>query len=99
MESSHDVREAIAAGHRDPVGFEDYVLERQERMRRLRIAARLVSALRAEFGTTARRRRQAVARRIAVDKMLSPALATLLGPEMLPAQAFEQDTIDALLAP
>lgn len=93
------VGEAIAAGHRDPVGFEDYVLERRERMRRLRIAARLVSTLRAEFGATARRRRQAVAHRVAVDKMLSPGLATLLGPEMLPAEAFEQDTIDALLAP
>ena len=93
------VGEAIAAGRRDPAGFEDYVLERRERMRRLRIAARLVSTLRAEFGPSARRRRQVVARRVAVDGMLSPGLATLLGPERLPAEAFEQNTIDALLAP
>jgi hypothetical protein len=34
-----------------------------------------------------------------VDKMLSPLPATLVGPERLPAAAFEQSTIDALLAP
>jgi hypothetical protein len=30
--------------------------------------------------------------------MLTPALATTAGPEMLPAEAFERRTIDALLA-
>jgi hypothetical protein len=31
--------------------------------------------------------------------MLSPAAAALVGPERLPAAAFDQTTIDALLAP
>jgi hypothetical protein len=31
--------------------------------------------------------------------MLSPFQASLVGPEKLPAAAFEQATIDALLAP
>ncbi|MFO1159345.1 MAG: NAD(P)/FAD-dependent oxidoreductase [Reyranellaceae bacterium] len=91
------VSEALLAGGRAAEVFADYVRERAERMRRLRIAARLVSTLRAEFGDAARRRRLAVGRRVAVDKMLSPALATLAGPENLPAEAFEQRTIDALL--
>jgi hypothetical protein len=34
-----------------------------------------------------------------IDKMLSPGPASLIGPEKLPAAAFEQRTIDALLAP
>jgi 2-polyprenyl-6-methoxyphenol hydroxylase-like FAD-dependent oxidoreductase len=92
------VSEAILAGHRHFGSFLDYADERRERMRRLRIAARLVSVLRAEFGDAARKRRLAVARRVMVDKQLSPALATLSGPETLPSEAFDQHTIDALLA-
>ena len=76
-----------------------YVEERLERMRRLRITASLAATLRAEYGEEARRRRQRAGRRARVDKMLSPIPAALVGPEKLPAAAFEQATIDALLAP
>jgi hypothetical protein len=55
--------------------------------------------LRAEYGEDARQRRQRVGRRVRVDKMLSPTPASIVGPEKLPAAAFEQSTIDALLAP
>lgn len=92
------VSEAILAGGRDRDAFRDYTAERLERMRRLRVTMRFLSTLRVEFGEAARRRRQAVGRRIAVEKMLSPAMASLAGPETLPAEAFEQATIDALLA-
>ena len=68
-------------------------------MRRLRVTMRLLATLRAEFGDEARARRQRAGRRMFVDKMLSPAMASLLGPEALPAEAFEQRTLDALLAP
>lgn len=47
------VSEAILAGGRDGGSFTDYVRERSERMRRLRIAAGLVATLRAEFGEAA----------------------------------------------
>lgn len=93
------VGEALLAGGRSRDAFDDYVAERRERMRRLRVTGRLTSTLRAEFGEAARLRRRAVARRVAVEGRLSPALATLAGPETLPAEAFEQRTIDALLAP
>ena len=68
-------------------------------MRRLRITASLVATLRAEYGEEARLRRQRAGRRLRVDKMLAPFPAALVGPEKLPAAAFEQATIDALLAP
>ena len=92
------VSEIILAGGRDRSAFRDYAAERLERMRRLRIAMRLLSTLRVEFGAAARTRRQVAARRMIVEKMLSPAMAALLGPEALPAEAFEPATIEALLA-
>jgi 2-polyprenyl-6-methoxyphenol hydroxylase-like FAD-dependent oxidoreductase len=93
------VSEAILAGRRDRESFRPYVEERLERMRRLRITARLATTLRAEYGEAARLRRQRAGRRAWIDKMLTPAPASIIGPEMLPAAAFEQRTIDALLAP
>ena len=93
------VSEAIRAGGRDQAAFRPYVEERLERMRRLRITASLTATLRAEYGEEARRRRQRVGRRMRVDNMLAPFPAALVGPEKLPAAAFEQATIDALLAP
>ena len=93
------VGEAILAGGRDRAAFRPYVEERLERMRRLRITASLTATLRAEYGEEARRRRQRAGRRMRVDRMLSPFPASLIGPEKLPAAAFDQATIDALLAP
>jgi 2-polyprenyl-6-methoxyphenol hydroxylase-like FAD-dependent oxidoreductase len=93
------VSETILAGGWDQAAFRPYVEERLERMRRLRITARLAVSLRAEYGEEARLRRQRAGRRARIDKMLSPIPASLVGPERLPAAAFEQATIDALLAP
>ena len=93
------VSEAILAGDRDQPSFRPYVEERLERMRRLRITARLTATLKAEYGEEARLRRQRVGHRVRVGKMLTPGPAALIGPERLPPAAFEQSTIDALLAP
>ena len=76
-----------------------YLEERVERMRRLRIAARLAATLRAEFGKAARERRARVIRRATIEKHLSPGPAALIGTEKLPADAFESRTIESLLAP
>jgi 2-polyprenyl-6-methoxyphenol hydroxylase-like FAD-dependent oxidoreductase len=97
-----DVRllsEIILDGRRDRAAFRPYVEERAERMRRLRITARLRARLWAEFGEEARQRRQRAGRRMRVDRMPSPLGAMLLGPDKLPAAFFEPSTIDALLAP
>jgi 2-polyprenyl-6-methoxyphenol hydroxylase-like FAD-dependent oxidoreductase len=92
------VSEIILAGRYDRQSFRPYVEERLERMRRLRIAARLSAKLRAEFGEEARKRRAIVQRRIFVDGMPAPSAAVLIGPDKLPAVNFEQATLDALLA-
>lgn len=92
------VRDIIGEGDFRPAAFEPYIEERLERMRRLRIAARFMTTLRAEFGPAAAARRARALQRIVVDKWLSPQPAGMAGPETLPAEAFEQRTIDALLA-
>ena len=79
--------------------FAGYVAERDERMRRLRIAARLSARLRVEFGAEARERRSRALTRTFFENRLSPLPSALIGPDALPAEAFEQRTIDALLAP
>jgi 2-polyprenyl-6-methoxyphenol hydroxylase-like FAD-dependent oxidoreductase len=91
--------EIILDGRRDQAAFRSYVEERAERLRRLRITARLRAKLWAEFGEEARQRRQRAERRVRVDKAPWPIAAMLLGPEKFPASFFEQSTIDALLAP
>jgi len=87
--------EAKAAG-REP-DFRPYVEERAERMRRLRITARVVTTLRVEFGQEARERRARVGNRVAAGQ-LAPMRASLIGPERLPAEAFLPETIAKLLA-
>lgn len=92
------LRDIIRAGDWRQAAFEPYVEERFERMRRLRVAARLATKLRVEFGPIAAARRARALRRAFVEGWLSPLPATLAGPETLPAEAFEQRTVDALLA-
>lgn len=92
------VSEIILGGKYERDALREYVDERLERMRRLRIAARMAAKLRAEFGEEARLRRARVTRRLR-QKMPSPAGAGLVGPEKMPAANFEQSTLDALFAP
>jgi 2-polyprenyl-6-methoxyphenol hydroxylase-like FAD-dependent oxidoreductase len=92
---SEILRDARTAG-RAP-DFRPYVEERAERMRRLRITARLASMLRVEFGPEQRKRRARVGKRVA-EGQLAPVPASLIGPERLPAEAFLPETIDRLLA-
>jgi len=80
-----------------PPDFSPYAEERTERMRRLRIAGRLAAKIRAEFGEEARARRVRVARRMA-ERQLSPVLASLIGPERLPAEAYSPETIERFIA-
>ena len=92
------VQDILRAGDWCLSSFEPYIEERRERMRRLRILARFATTLRAEFGPAAAARRERAMRRIFVEKWLAPLGAGMAGPEALPAEAFEQRTIDAVLA-
>jgi 2-polyprenyl-6-methoxyphenol hydroxylase-like FAD-dependent oxidoreductase len=85
------VRDALL-GERDWSAnlFEPYAVERAERMRRLRFTASLVSSLQNEFGPAARDRRQRLREAQMQDPSLAlPLLCPLLGPDAIPADAFE----------
>jgi 2-polyprenyl-6-methoxyphenol hydroxylase-like FAD-dependent oxidoreductase len=77
-----------------------YATERRERMRRLRFTAELLASLACEFGpkATARRRRFGDRLRDGTHPELKYALAaTQLGPDAVPAFAFEEDMRTAVL--
>jgi 2-polyprenyl-6-methoxyphenol hydroxylase-like FAD-dependent oxidoreductase len=96
-----DVRvlhELLRAGDWRQAALRPYVEERLERMRRVRITARFAAKLRVEFGPTAAARRATAFRRIFVDRMLNPYMAVFGGPDVVPAEAFEERTIEALVA-
>ncbi|MEO6397454.1 MAG: NAD(P)/FAD-dependent oxidoreductase [Tepidiformaceae bacterium] len=79
--------------------FAPYAEERKERMRRLRFAAALQSALDSEFTPEAVARRTRADQRKAADPSLNLTSASgIVGPEMLPAEAFSQETWDRILA-
>lgn len=72
--------------------FAPYGEERRERMRRLAFTTRLSSQLQAEFGPAAAARRLRYRARTAEDPSLGLAsAAALIGPEMLPPQAFSDE--------
>lgn len=70
--------------------FRPYAEERVERMRRLKIAAEMQATLDMEFGDDARARRHRYYEGTAVDPMLGlHGVATMAGPEAVPAEIFE----------
>lgn len=95
------VRDALQAEREWSAGlFEPYAVERAERMRRLRFTASLISSLQNEFGPAARDRRQRVREAQMQDPtLILPLMATLLGPDAIPAEAFDEPMRARLLAP
>jgi flavin-dependent dehydrogenase len=91
------VVEAIA-GDDPEAGLVAYVVERAERLRRLRIAADLQGMLMAEFGPEARARRAEAWRRAREDSRLAtPMMATYVAPGDLPAFAFHPSVRERLV--
>jgi len=89
----------LACDDWSPAAFAPYGVERAERMRRLRFSAALQSAIENEFGEEARARRRRVhERRRADPTFILPALATMVGPDAVPALAFEETLRERLLA-
>jgi 2-polyprenyl-6-methoxyphenol hydroxylase-like FAD-dependent oxidoreductase len=82
-----------------PAAFAAYGAERRERMRRLRFVATLSSMVASEFGPEGEARRQRAQKNRTADPTLSLAsLATMMGPEKIPATAFEPDIIERTFA-
>ena len=79
----------------DEALLEPYVEERSERMRRLRLAASMDSVMHAEFGPEATARKLRLLAGSKTDPTLGMArAATMVGPEMLPPEAFTQEALE-----
>lgn len=77
----------------------DYATERRERLRRLRLSGKYMAIRDCEFDAAGRARRK----RLHDIGMSNPmtvglTLATLMGPDAIPAEAFNEQALDALLA-
>jgi 2-polyprenyl-6-methoxyphenol hydroxylase-like FAD-dependent oxidoreductase len=71
--------------------FADYAEERRERMRRLALCGRIDSIVHAEFGPESQQRRDAVRARRASDPAFMMCVGgVMVGPELLPAEAFDE---------
>jgi 2-polyprenyl-6-methoxyphenol hydroxylase-like FAD-dependent oxidoreductase len=81
-----------------PTAFKPYGAERRERMRRLRLAARIRTDMTMTFTPDGATRREAYNRAWRTDPVLAGTrLVIQLGPEKAAAGAFEPDTIDRIL--
>jgi 2-polyprenyl-6-methoxyphenol hydroxylase-like FAD-dependent oxidoreductase len=79
--------------------FAPYAAERRERMRRLRVAAGVVTDLAATFGPAAAARRRAYNAVFRQDPVLGgPRQVPQLGPDNVPAAAFERANVERILA-
>ena len=94
------VADVVRAGpDRSVAAFAPYVQERQERMRRLRTAAEVATALMATFTPAGAARRKAYNAIFRTDPVLGgPRLAPQLGPDNVPAEAFGPENVSRILA-
>jgi menaquinone-9 beta-reductase len=79
-----------------PDTFRPYAEERSERMRRLRLTASAFSILNAEFGPHARERRIRVREQRLSNNFPDPGPAVYVGPEVLPAEVFDEAILNRL---
>lgn len=79
--------------------FVPYGVERKERMRRLRVAARIAAILEAEFDAPARERRhRAAERRRAMAPESLATLTPFIGPDALSPEPYSDEAVAAFLA-
>lgn len=82
-----------------PTTFEPYAEERGERMRRLRLTAKVSTDVRCGFDERGRDRRRAFAEQLFVDPLLlAPILVVMTGPETAPPEAYDDDNLDRFAA-
>jgi 2-polyprenyl-6-methoxyphenol hydroxylase-like FAD-dependent oxidoreductase len=81
-----------------PEIFRPYADERRERMRRLRLTASTFSILSVEFGSRARERRLRVREERLRNSFPDLGPAAFVGPEILPAELFDETILDRLRA-
>jgi menaquinone-9 beta-reductase len=77
----------------------EYATARRETLRRLRLSARYMAVRDCEFDPAARARRARLHELGMANPMVVGLLmATIMGPELVPAEAFDENAINALLA-
>ncbi len=82
-----------------PAALEPYAEERRERLRRLRLSAHFISVRDCEFGERERARRGRLGEQFMVDPLVTGLmLAPIIGPENVPAEAFNADALEERLA-
>ena len=83
----------------DPAIFASYGEERKERLEKLRFAAKMQSIFHNEFGEEAiARRKRGTAARAADPTLTLPLIATLIGPDKVPAELFADHILDKMFA-
>jgi 2-polyprenyl-6-methoxyphenol hydroxylase-like FAD-dependent oxidoreductase len=79
--------------------FDSYKTERAERMRRLRITAAIRTSMMCTFSEEGRQRRLAYNQAMADDPLAAaPINAAFSGPETAPAEAYEPENLQRILA-
>lgn len=79
--------------------FEDYTIERTERMRRLRLSADLTTELQCTFSPWGRARRSAFGELMSNDLMVQAMrIMPLFGPDNVPGDAFDEEVLARALA-
>lgn len=82
-----------------PTAFAGYAEERRERMRRLRFTASFDAVIHAEFGPEATARKLRFLQRNAADPTFALCrAAVMIGPELLPPQAFTEEEWQKLVS-
>lgn len=95
------VSELLLAGNDwSPAALKPYVEERAERMRRLRFSTAMLITLRGEFTAEVRERRRRARQRMRANPELALWFsAGAVGPEAVPASAFDDRVRQRLFAP
>ena len=96
MRDARSVAEVLLAGDDwSTDAFEPYVVERAERMRRLKIAGHVTTVNRCTFTDAGRAQRRAYLDQMMTDPLiLGLALTSVIGPETCPTEAFTDENID-----
>lgn len=100
MRDARMVADIMLAGDDwSPAALEPYAVERAERMKRLRLIAHVTTEIRCTFTPEGRARRSAHGADMATEPLtLGLMIGAVAGPEVGPAEAFEQHNIDRILA-
>ena len=81
-----------------PQAFDGYVEDRAERMKRLRVASRVATAMRCTFTEEGRQRRARWMQASETDEVVGSQVAcSFLGPDGLPEEAFSEDALQRTL--